>query len=84
MKYLVHCGCGNTGEFAKDAFKMLFPDKELPKTIDSRIQLKLMSNKFPEYEDEIRALYNSEEAYAYYIDTETKEMWDLLKGARVQ
>lgn len=84
MRVIFSCSCGNTDEFAKDAFKILFPKEELPELVAGRVMAKSLSQKLPDFRDEIMALHNSNEPFAYYIDTETKEMWDLLKGVRVQ
>lgn len=35
MRLIVTCGCGDTTQFAKDAFKIMFPKEELPKVIES-------------------------------------------------
>lgn len=83
-KLVAHCGCGNTGDFARDAFAMLFSNEEEPTIIDSRIQLKGLIKKHPEYEDEMRALVNAEEPYAYCFALDEIAVWDLLQGVRVR
>lgn len=84
MKYLVSCKCGNTDEFARSAFKMLFPNEELPEILSGRIVVKTRAQDVPEFKDELMALVNSDEPFAYYFDTDTPQVWDLLKGVRVR
>lgn len=77
MGVIYSCECGDTEAFAKDAFRLLFPDEELPEIIPHAQQ----NMNFDKWAPYIQAAQKSDEKYAYYL-TDT-EMWDLLKGVRV-
>lgn len=82
-RYIVHCDCGDTGDFAKTAYKMLFPNAKLPQVLEGRLQTKDLAKTEPGIRDYLMALVNSDEAYAYYFNTDNGiEAWDLLKGVR--
>lgn len=34
MRLIITCGCGDTTQFAKDAFKILHPDEETPEVVE--------------------------------------------------
>lgn len=34
MRIILSCGCGDTTQFAKDAFRILRPDEEIPEVIE--------------------------------------------------
>lgn len=34
MRIIITCGCGDTTQFAKEAFKILYPDEKVPKLIE--------------------------------------------------
>lgn len=79
-KVIYSCNCGDTDKFAKDAFRILFPDTDLPEIV----QFATTNN--PELNRYMEAIKKSHEKFAYYIsyDNEVFEMWDLLKGVRVK
>lgn len=34
MRLIITCGCGDTTQFAKDAFKILFPKEDIPDIVE--------------------------------------------------
>lgn len=74
------CNCGDTDKFAKDAFRILFPNTDLPETVQFATTRNSELNKY------MNAIKSSHEKFAYYVsyDDDTFEMWDLLKGVRVK
>lgn len=75
------CNCGDTDKFAKTAYHIVFPDKEAPNVVHA---IEYTNNA--ELNRVIKAIKISEEKFAYYIgyDKNNFELWDLLKGVRVQ
>lgn len=75
------CGCGDTDKFAQDAFKILFPNKEIPSIVHG------ISKKDPQIIREYAtALVKGQEKFAYYFgwDKTDLEAWNLLKGLRIE
>lgn len=72
MNKIVTCGCGDTDQFARDAFHLIFPKRPIPPI---EVADPSCSNK------QVAALAKSEGKYAYYFGP--TETWDLLKGVRV-
>lgn len=77
MNAVVTCGCGDMDAFAKDAFKMLFKDRELPEIIPQNSK-KVDFAKWAPY---LEAAKKSQTKYAYYLTD--NELWDLKKGVRI-
>lgn len=77
---LVTCACGDVDKFATDAFKILFPDADMP-PIQHGVGHK-EPNIIKEY---VSALVKSNDKFAYYLkwDKADLEAWDLLKGVRI-
>lgn len=79
-EFIVTCGCGETDEFAKNAFRLLFPNTDCPKII--RMASISRNPKILEF---VKALEKSGKAYAYYFKEDDElEVWDLMKGVRVK
>lgn len=78
---IVTCGCNDTDKFAKDAFKILFPDTDIPPLSQHQ-----SISQNPEICEFVKALEKSNKPYAYYFKEENDniEAWDLLKGVRVR
>lgn len=72
------CGCGDTDKFAKDAFKLLFPDAPLPSIIHPGQQLEGTELVF----QVAHAYDKSINPFAIYMGD--KGFWDLLKGKRIR
>lgn len=80
QKEIVTCGCGETDEFAKNAFRLLFPNTDCP-----QINRKAPISQNPKILEFVKALEKSGKAYAYYFKEDDElEVWDLMKGVRVQ
>lgn len=78
--FIVTCGCNDTDEFAKNAFRLLFSCRGYPP-----ISHNVPTIQSPKTLDFIGALEKSGKPYAYYFrDGDVFEAWDLLKGVRVQ
>ena len=78
-KYIVTCGCGDTDEFAKNAFRLLFPDDDCPNISRGGI-----ITTEPKFSEMVLALERAKKPYAHYFkDDKPIEAWDFLKGARV-
>lgn len=77
MDTIVTCGCGDTDQFVKDAFPLLFKGRPLPPISHTTDHLEGDSAK-----QIAQALNKAKEKFAYYFHDE--EIWDLLKGVRVQ
>lgn len=80
---IVSCGCGNTDQFAKDAYNLLFPRHPLPPIVSSLYaynQIKGVPKSGKEYELAHAALV-SDGKYAYYFGD--GQVYDLLKGVRI-
>ncbi len=75
------CGCGNTDDFAKDAYKLLFKKEGCP-----IIKHRSIYSPDERVRETVQALEKSYEPYAYYFKHSDKvfEVWDLLKGVRVK
>lgn len=82
MKIIYSCGCGETDAFIKDAWKILFPAEELPpiRTVEEVVAPTSWSSVSRR---QVEALKKAKEKFAIYVDTETDELWDLLKGVRL-
>lgn len=67
MRLIITCGCADTTKYAKDAFKILFPNDELPDVIEHKI-------------DEPYAYLIDIEGYN---DTEKVVVYNLKKGYKI-
>lgn len=67
MRLIITCGCSDTSQFAKDAFKILFKDGPMPKVIE-------------ESADTPYALLLD---IKRYNDGMKLEVYDLMKGKRL-
>lgn len=76
MELIVTCGCDSTDDYAKDAFKILFPGETLPPIAHSAEGVP--SQRVVAM---VRALERADEKFAYYFRGE--EAWDLKKGVRI-
>lgn len=80
---IITCKCGDTEEFARNAYRILFKSDDYPKMINGRIVIKAYLPSFPpEYQDKVEALVRSKDKFAYLF-SDTRGVWDLLKGVRV-
>lgn len=77
MGYIITCGCGDTNQFAKDAFRLLFKGQPIPPVINPEALPSELSLLSPQVE----AADRSGEKFAFYADGE--ELWDLMKGVRL-
>lgn len=83
MNVIVHCGCGDTAQFAQDAYRMLFPRHPMPPLVSSLYaygQVKGAPKQGKEYEL-ARAALLSNGKYAYFFGD--GQIYDLLKGVRI-
>lgn len=81
MKTILTCGCGNTDQFAKDAYKLLFPKAELPPVVHS---MGVIKNKL--LRTVVNGLLDGREKYAYFLDwtDQSVAVWDLVKGVQIR
>lgn len=82
MNVLVTCGCGDTDQFARDAYKLIFPGHPMPPVVSSLYALGKVKD-FPTsgtlYE-QAKALLTSDAKYAFYFGD--GQVYDLLTGER--
>ena len=75
-EYIICCMCGDTPQFSRDSFKLLFKGKKMP---DMWYQ--------PNLHNYIRDnLLNTKSKYSYYFRVENGdvvEQWNLLTGKKV-
>ena len=77
------CGCGNTDQFARDAFKLLFPYEPVPPIVHPPHDYNFAS---PSLQKVANAFTKSDKPFAIYcMMSEDGEgaIWDLLKGKRL-
>lgn len=73
---MITCGCGDTTQFAKDAFKIAFPDEELPIVIEKNKENEVLLKFIIDLLDVIVANQGSnhqlsgEDKFAYYIQAD--------------
>lgn len=78
---ILTCGCSDTDKFAKEAFKLLFPDEKLPSIVHS---MGIMRNET--LRTVVNGLTEGNEKYAYYLTwtNDNVSAWDLIKGVQIQ
>lgn len=78
---ILTCGCGNTDQFSKDAFGLLFHDDKLPNIVHS---MGIMRDKL--LRTVVNGLVDGKEVYAYFLTWNDKSVsvWDLLKGVQIR
>lgn len=77
---IVTCGCGDTDEFSRDAFKLLFPRTPVPEiTHDPN----LLDNETAR--QMVRALKQDKRKFSLYFTEEDGALivYDLIKGERI-
>lgn len=84
MKLIITCGCGDTTQFAKDAFKIAFPNEELPEIYEKIDQTQM---------DDLNKIIVScggeeidfSKPYALEVDDSgyNGSIYDLLKGYKI-
>lgn len=83
IELIASCKCGNTDEFVSNAYKLLFPDSELPEIVSGRVALRSYARDLDEkYKEMITALVDSLEPFGYYF-SDKNGVWDLLAGRQV-
>lgn len=82
MSILITCGCGDTDQFARDAYKLIFPGHPIPPIVSSLYALQQIKG-FPQsgttYE-QAKALLTSDAKFAFFFGD--GQVYDLLKGTR--
>lgn len=74
------CGCGDTDEFAKNAYRLLFESDDYPVIKHNS------SNVSNDRVREMLLALKKQHQYAYYFEYNSEtilQAWDLLKGVRV-
>lgn len=91
MKLIITCGCGDTTQFAKDAFKVWFPKDKYDNLIEKpdndflevvNNYLALYANKRIDFSKPYALLLNSGK-YNKVINFTDIEIYDLLKGYKI-
>lgn len=91
MRLIITCGCGDTTQFAKDAFKIMFPKDKIDKLVekpDSDLLLTI-NNYLSDYVgkdidfSEPYALLLDDEYYNKDMERQMVKIYDLIKGARI-
>lgn len=82
MNVIVSCGCNDTDQFARDAYKLIFSGHPMPPIVSSLYalqQIKGFPQSGPTYE-QAKALLTSDAKYAFYFGD--GQAYDLLTGRR--
>lgn len=83
IEVIYTCKCGDTEEFAKNAYRILFSAQDYPQFVNGRIAVKAHAETLPpDYREMALALARSKDKFAYYF-SEQNGVWDLLKGVQV-
>lgn len=88
-KYIIHCKCGDTAKFSKDAFRILFPDEELPPMYGGREEIIKLAESLPDnnFSRYLKVLHNNRVKFTYYFevgeDGNVIRQINLKTGARV-
>lgn len=89
-EYIICCKCGDTQSFSRDAFKLLFPGRDLPEQYLQPDLHKLVdklnkNSNFCKYITE--NLLNGKNKFSYYFSVDSKgnvvEQYNLLTGKKV-
>lgn len=80
VRLIYTCGCGDTDSFARSAYKLLFPDTEVPEIVHP--PLNHVSQRITEM---ARALEATKDPFAvcFISDEQGLQVYDLLKGKRL-
>lgn len=86
-RVIVACRCGDTDDFAKDAYRLLFPNTEMPQFLSGSTEVGNLYSALPNntMSDHLLALLRSNKKYARYMeyDDDLIAEWDLLTGQRL-
>ena len=85
---IVVCNCKDVPTHAEQAFRLLFPDATVPKTITkSALQTVITKYRNTDLGNYLEAVSRNRERFAYYFEYtqfgEIIKQYDLLKGVRV-
>lgn len=81
MRLIITCGCGDTTEFAKDAFRILFPGEETPQVLEMNDENKPLIKIFLltlNTEKEIDDFLSKK--FAIAIDVRYSMQFDIMTG----
>ena len=91
MKCILTCKCGDTPEFAKDAYSLLFPETETPTLISGDDEIMKFSTGFPQGSEAysyIHGIAISKEKYAIFMeidkDNNIVQAYNLITGHQIQ
>lgn len=80
IEQIVTCGCNDTDEFAKNAFRLLFARNDYP-----HISHNHPISQNQQIQEFVNSLNKTKKPYAYYFkESDVVEVWDLMKGVRIQ
>lgn len=84
-RIIVHCGCGNTEQFALDAYHLLFPNTPTPEVVAGIDSAKQFATLTPQVASHLQALLKTPPFARLFEYTSTTLIheWDLLKGEQV-
>lgn len=89
MKFIIACSCGQTVQYAMDAYTYMAHTRTLPDIYRTNKGYVLL-NKLPRgtnIYDYISKLLSTNSKYAYYFEYDDKgdvvKQWDLLEGRKV-
>lgn len=89
LKAIVCCGCGGIGKKAEYAFKIAFPDDEVPEIHKGKDAVRRLAEQNPNtnFERYMRGVAKKSGKWAYYVATNEQgditELYDLLAGKRI-
>lgn len=81
MRLIITCGCGDTTQFAKDAFRILYPNESIPEVVELNETTKplikiLLLALFPQ--KEVDNFLDSK--FAISIDVRYEMQFDIMAG----
>lgn len=88
-KYILTCTCPHEGEFAETAYKLLFPDTDVPEILSSDVDLEKLLEQYQgsDFGEKVKALKKSKVKFAYYFEVEEGgniiDIYNLKTGGRV-
>lgn len=88
MQAIFCCKCGNTPDFSRDAYQMLFPDATPPKVYAGKDEIyQLFKASRGELAEYLRPFTNRKGKFSYFIEADGSgsimNLYDLMTGRRI-
>jgi len=89
-RYILACSCGGMKERAAKAFKIAFPDDEMPEELVGKDNIRKLIAKYPaesNFAKQLAAIVKKSGRYAYFIEHDDEynitALYDLMTGKRI-